>query len=381
MIYEIENLNNKIIYGEFNLKFNNNLNKTERLFLNLLIQVYSKSDSLKIFLSEDIFKKQFKIQSENIYSFLEKLSKKNITYTISIEEKKVLGNFNLISSFFISNNNIVIFLPQELKESKKNKTLFSLINLKTIYNFKDKSTYIFYSHFFKNFILKKPFEVEFDELKKILKLEEKYERFFDFEKNIIKSILQDLENLYSLKCEKIKVGNNINNKVIGFKFSFGNYIWEEDENLKLKSVLFIIKNDIVDAAEVYSILKDGIHNYGYDTIYKICFKVKNNWKNSNMNFDDYLKFTLSNLSNKEIEPKVFIQKIFTSSKELRKLFINEMEKIKPNTLLDSTFFSNEFLTSLYNLKEDKILNFQNDSVSIIINWKQEKESTIKIYLL
>lgn len=100
-----------------------------------------------------------------------------------------------------------------------------------------------------------------------------------------------------------------------------------------------------------------------------------------MNFDDYLKFTISNLNNRDNEPKVFIQKVFSSSKELRKVFINEMEKIKPNTLLDSTFFSNEFLTSIYNLKEDKILNFQNDLVSIIINWKKEKESTIKIYLL
>lgn len=100
-----------------------------------------------------------------------------------------------------------------------------------------------------------------------------------------------------------------------------------------------------------------------------------------MNFDDYLKFTISNLNNRDNEPKVFIQKVFSSSKELRKVFINEMEKIKPNTLLDSTFFSNEFLTSIYNLKEDKILNFQNDLVSIIINWKKEKKSTIKIYLL
>lgn len=379
MFYEIENLNSKIETGHFSLNFNNVFNKNERLFLNLLIQVYSKSDSLKIFLSEDIFKKQFKISPEEIQNFLERLSKKTITYSITIPERKCIGTLNLISSFFISNENIIVFLPQELKESKKNKTLFSLLNLKTIYNFKDKSTFIFYSHFFKNFILKKPFEIEFENLKKILKLEDKYERFFDFEKNVIKNITGDLENLFSLKCEKIKVGNNVNNKVIGFKFYFGEYIWEEDENLKLKSVLFIIKNDIVDAAEVYSVLKEGIHNYGYDTIYKTCFKVKQNWKSSNMNFDDYLKFTLSNLENKDIEPKVFIRKIFSSSKELRKVFINEMEKIKPNTLLDSTFFSNEFLTALYNLKEDKILNFQNDIVSIIINWKKNKESTIKIY--
>jgi hypothetical protein len=381
MIYEIENLNSKIEDGNFYLTFNNNLNKNERFFLNLLIQVYSKSDNLKIFLSEDIFKKQFKISAENIQAFLERLSKKSVTYNISIQEKRCIGTLNLISSFFISNDSITIFLPQELKESKKNKTLFSLLNLKTIYNFKDKNTFIFYSYFFKNFILKKPFDIEFEELKKILKLEEKYDRFFDFEKNVIKNIIADLENLFSLKCEKIKIGHNINNKVIGFKFFFGEYIWEEDENLKLKSVLFIIKNDIVDAAEVYSTLKEGIHNYGYDTIYKTCFRVKQNWKSSNMNFDDYLKFTISNLNNRDNEPKVFIQKVFSSSKELRKVFINEMEKIKPNTLLDSTFFSNEFLTSIYNLKEDKILNFQNDLVSIIINWKKEKESTIKIYLL
>lgn len=166
MIYEIENLNSKIEDGNFYLTFNNNLNKNERFFLNLLIQVYSKSDNLKIFLSEDIFKKQFKISAENIQAFLERLSKKSVTYNISIQEKRCIGTLNLISSFFISNDSITIFLPQELKESKKNKTLFSLLNLKTIYNFKDKNTFIFYSYFFKNFILKKPFDIEFEELKK-----------------------------------------------------------------------------------------------------------------------------------------------------------------------------------------------------------------------
>lgn len=119
MIYEIENLNSKIEDGNFYLTFNNNLNKNERFFLNLLIQVYSKSDNLKIFLSEDIFKKQFKISAENIQAFLERLSKKSVTYNISIQEKRCIGTLNLISSFFISNDSITIFLPQELKESKK----------------------------------------------------------------------------------------------------------------------------------------------------------------------------------------------------------------------------------------------------------------------
>lgn len=379
MNYEIENLNTKIEKGDFFLKFNNNLNKNERLFLNLIIQVYSKSDNLKIYLNEDIFKKHFKISSSEIQNFLERLCNKTITYTINIAEKKCIGTLNLISSFFISNETVVIFLPQELKESKKSKTLFSLINLKTIYNFKDKSTFIFYSYFFKNFILKKPFKVEFDELKKVLKLESKYERFFDFEKNVINNIIDDLEPLFSLKFEKIKVGNNLNNKVIGFNFFFEDYIWMEDENLKLKSVLFIIKNDIIDAAEVYSILKEGIHDFGYDTIYKLCFKVKKEWKKNSLNFDDYLKFSLANLKNTTIEPKIFIKKLFSSPQELRKTFINEMEKIKPNTLFDSTFFSNEFLTSLYNLKNDKILNFQNDTITVIINWKKDKESIIKVY--
>lgn len=380
MIYEIENLNDKLNNGNFFLKLNNNLSKNERLFLNLIIQVYSKNDNLKVFLNEEIFQKKFKLNLKESYAFLERLSKKSLTYSVEIEEKRTMGTFNLISSFFISNNNITIFLPQELKESKKSKTLFSILNLKYIYSFKDKHTNIFYSYFFKNFILKKPFEIEFETLKEILKLEDKYERFFDFEKNVIKNIMVDLGELFALKYEKVKIGKNINNKVIGFKFSFGNYVWEEDENLKLKSVLFIIKSDIVDAAEVYAILKEGIRNYNYETVYKACFKAKQNWKSSNMNFDDYLKFTISNLNNKDIEPKVFVRRKFNNSRELRKVFINEMEKVKPNTLLDSTFFSNEFLTSLYNLKEDKILNFQNDFIMIIINWKRDKESTIKIYI-
>jgi|GEM_PF-4486897 len=370
MYYQLDNFNKRISNANFNFNLNSPLNKSERLFLNYLLKKFLKSDDLKIQIESNELISLFKLKPKEINLFLERLSKKAISYSFNDSSDDIFGAFNLINSYLISTENVFIQLPKELRYSKY---------VKVLYSFSYKPTYRFYSYFIKNFILKKCFEVKLEEFKDILNSESKYDRFFDFEKNVLKPLLKDLENSYKIKCEKIKSGCNINNKIIGISFYFEDEMWEADENLKLRSLLFLIKSDLEDISEVYSILKNGIQNHGYDVTYRTCFKIKQLYKKSQLSFDEVLKASFKKLDLKDTEPAVYIKKIFNSAKELKKCFTYELEKIKPGIILDTSSFSEKFLQDLFLLKDNKVLHFKNSEFSIFINWRNNDESIIKIY--
>lgn len=379
MFKEIENLNKELANSNLKLEFNLYLNKKEREFLNLIMKYYAKIEENKIKIPISEVLKNIKIPQNELFNFLEKLSKKSFSYFISINNRDINGIFFYISSFFLSNSNLTVYLPYELTERKKKKTLLSVLNFKCIYYFLNKYTYPFYSYFFSNFILKKSFEIEYEELKSILGINSSYERFFDFEKNVLHPIAKDLEEYYRLEYSKIKSGDNINNKIIGIKFSFKNNVWDEDETLKLKSILFMVKKDIVDPAEVYSTLKKCILDYGYEQTFKMCFKVKSNYKNTNLNFDECLNFYSKQMAYNNLVPVICIKKHFNSPSDLRQELLENIRKKQAGIDVNTLTFSPKFLQELFTLSENKTLNFENDNISIIIDWKKDDESIIKVY--
>lgn len=372
MFYNIENFKKRVGNATFNLDIYSSLNKNERLFLNYLLKRYIEMEDLKIEISKEEFLERFKMDLDELISFLEKLSKKSIRYFFVDSSDEVNGSFNLINTYMVTFNKIIIEMPKDIKYSK---------HIKIIYSFSNRITYKFYGYFIKNFILKENFKVKIEEFKDILKIDNRYERFFDFEKNILKPLIKDLEIPYKIEYDKIKMGSNLNNKVIAIEFKFKEQDLQTDDDMRLKSILFMIKGDIDDISEVYKILKNGIKDHGYETTYRTCFKVKQRYKSINMSFDEVLKISFKKLDLKDIEPIVVVKKYFSSPKELRKTFMNELEKVKPGVILDTSFFCEKFLQDFILLKEDKILSFRNSEISLFINWKQSGESIIKIFLL
>lgn len=372
MFYDIENFKKRVGNAIFYLDIYSSLNKNERYFLNYLLKKYIEMEDLKIEIYKEEFFENIKMTSEELKLFLEKISKKNIGYYFCDSIDEIKGSFNFIDSYMITKKSFIISVPKNIKYSKY---------IRTIYSFSSRVTYKFYGYFIKNFILKKNFQVKIEDFKDILKIDNRYDRFFDFEKNVLKPLMKDLEIPYKLEFEKIKIGSNLNNKVVAIEFKFKDIVLEEEDDMKLKSILFLIKGDIEDISEVYTTLKNGIKDHGYETTYRTCFKVKQRYKSINMSFDEVLKISFKKLDLKDIEPVTVIKKHFSSPKELRKTVMNELEKVKPGIILDTSFFSEKFLQDFILLKEDKILNFRNSEMSLFINWKENEESTIKIFLL
>ncbi|MGL6064766.1 MAG: hypothetical protein ACRC0S_06755 [Fusobacteriaceae bacterium] len=372
MFYELENFKKRMDNAEFSFNLTSNLNKCERNFLNFLLGKFLKTDNLKVEINNKEIISLFKFDIGEITEFLDRLSKKSISYYFNDVDDNLSGSFNLINAFLIKNNTLFIQLPKEVKYSKY---------IKVLYSFSNKASFKFYSYFIKNFVFKKNFTVKIEDFKDILNTDNKYERFFDFEKFVLKSLLKDLENSYKIGYNKIKSGSNLNNKVIEVNFFFHDEISEADEELKLKSILFMIKTDISDVGEVYSILKNGIQNHGYEVAYKTCFKIKHLYKKSYLSFNEVLKASFKKLDLKDTEPTLYIKKIFSSPKEFKKCFLNELDKIRPGVILDTSFFSEKFLQELFLLNNDKAINFKNTEFQIFINWKNNDESIIKIYLV
>ncbi|MGL5639740.1 MAG: hypothetical protein ACRCW7_10475, partial [Cetobacterium sp.] len=102
MFYDIENFKKRIGNSTFYLDIYSSLNKNERYFLNYLLKKYIEMEDLKIEISKDEFFENFKIDSEELNSFLEKLSKKNIGYSFIDSLDEIKGSFNFINSYMIT---------------------------------------------------------------------------------------------------------------------------------------------------------------------------------------------------------------------------------------------------------------------------------------
>lgn len=111
----------------------------------------------------------------------------------------------------------------------------------------------------------------------------------------------------------------------------------------------------------------------------MCFKVKSNYKNTNLNFDECLNFYSKQMAYNNLVPVICIKKHFNSPSDLRQELLENIRKKQAGIDVNTLTFSPKFLQELFTLSENKTLNFENDNISIIIDWKKDDESIIKVY--
>ncbi|MGL4998640.1 MAG: hypothetical protein ACRC5T_06690, partial [Cetobacterium sp.] len=83
MFYELENFKKRMGNAEFSFNLTSNLNKCERNFLNFLLGKFLKTDNLKVEINNKEIISLFKFHIEEITGFLDRLSKKSISYYFS----------------------------------------------------------------------------------------------------------------------------------------------------------------------------------------------------------------------------------------------------------------------------------------------------------
>ena len=173
--------------------FSKALNKKERYFLKYLFTEYSLLEKLEqtavlhdIELTEIMKVLKFK-SFQQLKKFLDNLQLKKLEFSIFSNDKVVIyGRFPILASYNIVYSKIEFQFAREIQAARRNNTLFSFLRLDFMVFMGDEAIYNFYTYLISDKNYNNDTVITLERLKEIFHIEDKYERFFDFEKQILK---------------------------------------------------------------------------------------------------------------------------------------------------------------------------------------------------
>lgn len=239
----------KINYNVFSpfsyikIYYNRKFSKNDIILKNYIIKQIITNQEKIILVSTKELNKILKLNTyDTVDEFINKFKIKH--YTFHIENDNIYtGFFNILDGFIkindsykliISSTFFNIFTKQitELKEYKLDTLLkFSNTNIASLYSF------------LQNFTTDNRIKVSLQQLKHIIGIEEnKYTRFFDFEKSILNPYIKEIEKYTNFKItySKLKQNNKRNEKVTGILFNIKDLTPEILGN-KIKKIEYLIK--------------------------------------------------------------------------------------------------------------------------------------------
>lgn len=373
------------------------LNKKEKDFLKYLfvrfklLEYFEKTSIVSDVPLNDLLLHLKYTSVNQLQKFLNNLLSKKLVYSVSGNKKLIItGTFPVLSSYSIVYNKIDFLFPKELLLARKINTLFALLRIDFLIFMGDEFSYNLYIYLISSKTENNFIEVALGELKEILNTGDKYERFFDFEKKVLKKSVDDI-NLFSdieLKYEKIKIGEFKNNRVEKIRFTLKSRI-ENEKTLKnidltdnINKILDMVKGDIKDFHTTFELIKNYIIKRNFDYVYKNTVFVKENFKD---NVEHSLKKALLLDFARASSPKKFreiinIKKMYSTpfliqldiSTLLRKHELTHELQI----LLDTGFFN-----KINILKDDQILDRHFETFKIYVHYFKNKESIITISII
>lgn len=327
---------------------NRKFSKNDIIFKNYIIKNIITNQEKIITISQKELIKMLNLNTyETTDEFMEKFKIKHFTFYIEAEDT-CSGFFNILDGFIkcndkykilISNTFFEIFTKQsiELKEYK----------LDTLLKFSNTSISSLYS-FLQNFLKDEKVKITLQQLKYIMDIDEnKYERFFDFEKLILKPSIKEIEKYTNLKVSytKLKQNNKKNEKVIGILFNIKDVLNEIlDKKVKKISILIqpYCKNYDIIIKFIKKELDKKTFNYILENTQYALMHPKNNFElslisaikyNSYKNefykkVQSYLdKYTIITYESILLKSKTDFSNLFI--KELNKHDIDSLSKVIP----------------------------------------------------
>ncbi|MGL4534628.1 MAG: hypothetical protein ACRCUA_06185, partial [Fusobacteriaceae bacterium] len=319
-------------------------NKKEQEFLTLIRDKYElKNQDSLIFNKKEL--EQITKHKETIEFFLEKFSKRKINLCLNEKDKSIFfASFSIFDFYFRSGDDYKFFLSSSLKHLKEI-DIFKKLDLLLILLFKSENSFPLYLHMMRNmnqgeFLLTK------NELKEILGVEqESYERFFDFEKIILKPVLEDINNLtqYNISYNKIKNTEGSTSKIIKIQFFFhhklSSHVLEE-----IDKILLPIWERVASPFKIAKLIETTMLNEGIDFVKRSLYNIDKGILGS---LDEVISLALKQTTlNDPIESYILVSQ--TSSIFINKFFFESKLYIE---LLKSKFYYNyNFLKSLRNIE-------------------------------
>jgi len=374
--------------------FSKPLNKKEKQFLKFLFIEYKLLEKFEetvilqeVELSEVLDVLKFS-RFEQLKKFLDNLQVKKLEFSIFSNDKVVLhGRFPILVSYNIVYSKIEFQFAREIQNARKNNTLFSLLQFDFLVFMGDEATYNFYIYLISDKNYNNDTVITLERLKEMFDTGDKYERFFDFEKQVLKKAIETI-NLFSdikVTYEKIKVGEHVNNKVEKIRFKIvDNSKTSEEKSRQLvqniNSIMDLIKNDVKDFHSTYELIKKYILKRNYDYVYTNVLFTKKQFKNNvEKQLKKVLLLDLAQFSKTNFikETEIFnVKRKYTTSFFLQLDVANLMRQNylenELRIIVDDGYF-NEILV----LKNKQIMEKRFYDFKIYIQYFQNAESIIK----
>ena len=380
-IYFSEKFTN--LKNTINLKFSKKITKNEKNFFKLLFFRIA-SDSLFLEKAEIRFEELLSIlefPSINDFTpFFNALMEKHIFFSIDMQFS---GSFGIISSFTLYSDYCHIFFTEEFKNCfSLKKNFFSLLEIEKFIFMNDSFSFSFYNNIIKNFKDKNEITLPVSLVKTYLNANDKYERFFDFEKYILKKAILDINTFtdFSIEYEKIKEHKKATNKItsISFYINKSKQSYKPFDN-KIYKMLEPIKEKISNPEEIYHLFVLYVSKRGYKYVYDNI-----NYAKNYKDFEKNLKKALMlNLASNKLKLFVNVSKTVKSPIVLFYTLTRKLNKIKrhyPKIEELMYNFKLKNIDSISYFNDNDSFEFSNKYIRIFVKYYSSKKSIIEIYL-
>ena len=380
-IYFSEKFTN--LKNTINLKFSKKITKNEKNFFKLLFFRIASDSS---------FLEKAEIRFEELLSILEFPSINDFTpFFNALMEKHIFfstdmqfsGSFGIISFFTLYSDYCHIFFTEEFKNCfSLKKNFFSLLEIEKFIFMNDSFSFSFYNNIIKNFKDKNEITLPVSLVKTYLNANDKYERFFDFEKYILKKAILDINTFtdFSIEYEKIKEHRKATNKItsISFYINKSKQSYKPFDN-KIYKMLEPIKEQISNPEEIYHLFVLYVSKRGYKYVYDNI-----NYAKNYKDFEKNLKKALMlNLASNKLKLFVNVSKTVKSPIVLFYTLTRKLNKIKrhyPKIEALMYNFKLKNIDSISYFYDNDYFEFSNTYIRIFVKYYSSKKSIIEIYL-
>ena len=380
-IYFSEKFTN--LKNTINLKFSKKITKNEKNFFKLLFFRIASDSS---------FLEKAEIRFEELLSILEFPSINDFTpFFNALIEKHIFfstdmqfsGSFGIISSFTLYSDYCHIFFTEEFKNCfSLKKNFFSLLEIEKFIFMNDSFSFSFYNNIIKNFKDKNEITLPVSLVKTYLNANDKYERFFDFEKYILKKAILDINTFtdFSIEYEKIKEHKKATNKITSISFSINKskQSYKPFDN-KIYKMLELIKEKISNPEEIYHLFVLYVSKRGYKYVYDNI-----NYAKNSEDFEKNLKKALMlNLASNNLKLFVNVSKTVKSPIVLFYTLTRKLNKIKRHYPKIEELMNNfklKNIDSISYFNDNDSFEFSNKYIRIFVKYYSSKKSIIEIYL-
>ena len=380
-IYFSEKFTN--LKNTINLKFSKKITKNEKNFFKLLFFRIA-SDSSFLEKAEIRFEELLSILNfpsiNDFTPFFNALIEKHIFFSTDMQFS---GSFGIISSFVLYSDYCHIFFTEEFKNCfSLKKNFFSLLEIEKFIFMNDSFSFSFYNNIIKNFKDKNEITLPVSLVKTYLNSNDKYERFFDFEKYILKKAILDINTFtdFSIEYEKIKEHKKATNKITSISFSINKskQSYKPFDN-KIYKMLELIKEKISNPEEIYHLFVLYVSKRGYKYVYDNI-----NYAKNSEDFEKNLKKALMlNLASNKLKLFVNVSKTVKSPIVLFYTLTRKLNKIKrhyPKIEELMYDFKLKNIDSISYFNDNDSFEFSNKYIRIFVKYYSNKKSIIEIYL-